>query len=580
MARRSRGDDGGFTLVEIMVALLILALGSAAVVPVLIVGSKAGHASKLNTQAKNLTQERMERMRDLQFHVEKQNGDFVDLLDLYYTNRSTSPTTTNYGTETRTGVWVGSGTPVNGEPVVPFYRVTINAIDGYPRFKQTVTTQFLQVNGAAVPETQFTVYNSQSEAADGPPALLVGVTVLTSWKQGSSTKSYRAYTRIADSRGSVSSLTSQGKATFLKVTSGAPDGRALTAKVGVASADGSQSTGSTATGSGNAGSASDSIAGEMEVANGVKTAPVTTNVTPATVAATKVGDGTCGWAAYGESQITNLSASITNGVPQVPSTVSTINPQPNQVTSGLYAAGGNNQCGLFAFNNHAVALQDDGYYPPLFLDDDDPLVYMSNAPGNARLATGSAWVDATSLVSNPHTVTSGAGASGSRQVEIFPSLWLVNGGSSRGLVNVTLNSSSIRCTTSVTVGATPVQSVSAAYDITIEYWRATNNIGGGAWTTVNSVWNGTASADPLAAINLNTTKVYENGAIVYYLSDFISSWGLTRSITLGSTNGVYSVDNVFSLATVPVRIAGAVLDPASSVGVELGHLSCAADDTR
>ena len=38
-------------------------------------------------------------MRDLQFHVERQNGPYVDLLDQYYTNRSTAAVTRTFGAE-------------------------------------------------------------------------------------------------------------------------------------------------------------------------------------------------------------------------------------------------------------------------------------------------------------------------------------------------------------------------------------------------------------------------------------------------------------------------------------------------
>jgi prepilin-type N-terminal cleavage/methylation domain-containing protein len=578
--RRMRGDEG-FSLVEIMAALLVLGLAAAAIIPVLIIGTKAGHFAKLNTQAKNLTQERFERMRDLQFHVEKQNGDFVDLLDQYYTNRSTTAVTRTYGSETLSGVWVNSGTPLPGEPAVPFYRVTIDAIDGYPEFSQTVTTQFLQVSGTAVPASLFPNYDSQVEANDGPPSLIVGVTVVTNWTQAGSSKSYRAYTRIADSRGSVSTLTSQGKGALLKVSSGAPDLRALSAEVGLANADGSQTTGSIATASGTAGTAKDSTDGTFEVANGVATSPVTTSSNTGPLSRDQVGDGACGWASFGASEVTNVSASITNGVPQVPSNVDTATPPANQVTAGLYA-NGSNTCGLFGFNNYAVGGQSSGYDPALGLVDSDPLVYMSSTGGSTRLATGSAWVNATdSVVSNPHTVTSGAGASSTRQIEIFPGLWFVNGGTSRGLVNVTLNSATIRCTTSVTVGSAAVQSVAAAYNVTVEYWRATNTSGGGQWVSNTYTWSGAASADPLASLDPATIEVYNNSATgqVLHLSDYISSWSLTRTLRLGATNGVYSLDNVFALATVPVRSAG-VPDPTSSVGVEIGSLSCAADDTR
>src|SRR3954466_2420663 len=95
-----------------MVAITLVAIAAGGAIPLLIVGMKAANNSKLQTQAKNLAQQRLESMRDLAFHVDRQNGPFVDLLDIYYTQVPAVAgivlTTTRAG-ETEKGTWVSGG---------------------------------------------------------------------------------------------------------------------------------------------------------------------------------------------------------------------------------------------------------------------------------------------------------------------------------------------------------------------------------------------------------------------------------------------------------------------------------------
>src|SRR4051794_13593341 len=154
---RSRStSDGGFTVIELLVALTVLALASAAMVPMMIVGSAAAAAARLHTQAKALAQQRIEQLHDLQFHVDRQNGPFVDLLDIYYTDLGTTAVSRTRGAETMLGQWVGSGAGTAGEPSTPFYRVKVASVPGYPKFSQTIDTQFLNTNGAVLPASGLT----------------------------------------------------------------------------------------------------------------------------------------------------------------------------------------------------------------------------------------------------------------------------------------------------------------------------------------------------------------------------------------------------------------------------------------
>src|SRR5512133_2127976 len=126
-------------------------------VPVFIGLIKATAVTKAHTQAKNLSQAQLDAMRDLRFHVDRQNGPFLDLLDIYYTNaNSASPVTTvTSGAQTLTGRYVATGGGSGGVPTAPFYQVTTGAIAGANGFSQTIDTQFLDPPGAPVAAARF-----------------------------------------------------------------------------------------------------------------------------------------------------------------------------------------------------------------------------------------------------------------------------------------------------------------------------------------------------------------------------------------------------------------------------------------
>ena len=133
LLRRRRDGEAGFTLVEIMVALTLVALAAAGSIPLFIIAAKASQTSRLNTQAKNLAQWRFESMRDLPFHVDRQNGPFVDLLDIYYTNLGTTSITRARANEVEVGHWVSGGASAP-HPGGPFYQVSVSSVPGYPSF--------------------------------------------------------------------------------------------------------------------------------------------------------------------------------------------------------------------------------------------------------------------------------------------------------------------------------------------------------------------------------------------------------------------------------------------------------------
>lgn len=85
---RRRTDEGGFTLIETLAALLVFGLVTVGIIPLMLASIRGSHYSRTATVAKNLVVEAIERARGLPFHRDVSGTDGnpkrVDLLDLYF----------------------------------------------------------------------------------------------------------------------------------------------------------------------------------------------------------------------------------------------------------------------------------------------------------------------------------------------------------------------------------------------------------------------------------------------------------------------------------------------------------------
>ena len=327
---RPRGEDG-FTLIEIMVAFGLLVIVMVSTLPVLVNMLRSTAVTKSHTQAKNLTQERLDQIRSLRFHVDRQNGPFLDLLDIYYTNAKSAgtPTTVVSGTGTLVGRYLASEGGMGGEPLAPYYRVTTGPIPGAQGYSQVITTQFLAADGSAVPAARFQdLYDSQIVGKDQSPSLLMGVTVITSWTLGTTTKKYSTSTRITDGRPQAPVIQSQARAVAVDVTSSAADGSTLELQAGVARLDGAQSSGSSVSGY---------VAGA--VATRTNVAPETGRVSQFALPSRPLssagstgprsfgnGSGGCSWWGFGKTNTSNVDGDVSGGLPKAPADVDAATP--------------------------------------------------------------------------------------------------------------------------------------------------------------------------------------------------------------------------------------------------------------
>src|SRR4051812_26001631 len=115
-----------------MVALSLLTVVMLAALPAFLGMLRSTGTTKMETQAKNLTQERLEQMRDLRFHVDRQNGPFLDVLDVYYTNAPVTPVTSTVTAGGLTGIYrkAANATDVGAPSVLPYYSVSTGPISG------------------------------------------------------------------------------------------------------------------------------------------------------------------------------------------------------------------------------------------------------------------------------------------------------------------------------------------------------------------------------------------------------------------------------------------------------------------
>lgn len=563
MTDRRRSDDGGFSLVEVIVAFAIFAIASAALLPLMVVAAKTASSAKLETQAKNLTQQQLERMRNLAFHVDHQNGDYVDLLDLYYSDLSTAASTltpssarssTPYGDADGQVVaqFVANPAGAGGRPTGPSYRIADLQLDGYPEFSLEIYTQFLRTTRTVA--AAGAGYNSQTSGLDAPPTQLVGITVLTTWNDSNGASSLRTYTEMAEDSGGGSRLATQSRATAVRVTGTDASGRALLAQAGVVQADGSVTTGSSATAAAEA-ARLEQIGVETQLG---RTASVSSPPNPSGTAGSSPSDpefriggsllAPCGWANVGPTRVAEVSATTGTTQPKAPSDggddVRAVGAK--RVQAGVLVNG--SPCGGYSFAVHP----DTNPLTGMGVDSSKPMVGLRDTGGSADLANAAAkaagQVSASGLVTLP-IFSSAYAAASAKTIDVLPLSGFAN-----GAIRVTLNSSSLTCVSSATTAG--------AYDLTVVH-------PGGTLTRTYSSTSGT----PVAALPDPATIPMTVGGVPRTLGDYLS-WELATGVNQGD-NGVSSFGPVLRVA-----IKASATGTTTDITIELGVLSCAADDRR
>ncbi|GAC1323683.1 MAG: hypothetical protein NVSMB13_03950 [Mycobacteriales bacterium] len=556
LARRlpsvSRTD--GFTLIEVLVAITLLAVVAAGLFPLLVTGVRASVAAKYNTQASNLSVERIEQMRNLTWHVAPSEGQYVDLLDSYFTDA--------------TNAHFDATHCVSGSYAAATYtcQVKLPPLAGTVVFGQVVQAQFLDDAGNLV--TPPTGYDSQVAGSDTPPANTLGVTVTTNWSQFGTSKSYTTYTRISAAAAGSPLIVSQARASALRVSSTVVDAAGIASTVqleaGAVNADGAQSTASSAAVSAAGATASQSTGATAVGASLTLRAPPNPPTgTVSTVSAKSLGTGCtmpASFVCFADTSVSGTeSALVSQGLPLV------ANP-PGTATGPLVASVLRENVGNalgFEFSN---APTDTG----LQLQTLSPMVFGSGVT-TSDVADTSAYLSATS--GPTHNVTSGVTTS-TQIVDVLPTTFtpLIRDTLNGGIVELALDNASLTCQTS---GGVPSYGTSS-YSVRARYWDVTAAAGLGAYSPWITVTNGSSGLPDASTISMGTNSL--TGA-VRHLSDYLT-WQALTSITQGGNSSTKtasaSLDGIIRIATAPTRSG----DPSSVINVSLGTLGCSVMDAR
>ena len=544
--RRREAADGGFTLLEVMVAIILLGIVAAGVVPLLVGTLKAANAAKLNTQAKNLAQAQIERMRNLPYHVAQSAGPYIDLLDMYYHDLGN-------GNDSKCGTGAGSYSAGTYTCVNP---VGLSQ-SGYTI---TVASQFLNKDRAVV--TPPTGYNSQSTSGqDVPPANTLGITVTVNWVQPSGTKSFSTFTEISNAPTGLPQTVAKVRDDSLVLNTAKDDSASpvlLKWEGGVVNADTSLSTGATANAqvqgaltTYSSGYSSTAQAAGTLIAPADQTSFTTVNGSPTAGQACTVDYVAC----FGNTQVSNVTGQASNGLPLVATSTSPATATLSR--NGSYGFWFSNvPVGSVQTKLTSLLVQDSSSVPSASSPTQlvrqvqgSPAAGYNVACGGAGTANSNVdFLTSTGYVSTvggtSHSVTSCATAT-SRRIDVMPTSFAPN-----GVVQILLNWADMSCTTS---GASGTAAVSPFYNATVSYWSAS----AGAYVPLTV--SNTQASDPLVASLLTVgpggAVVYNNNGNVLYLGQYIKSWSsgiFSGGAQAGNTiaRGDLSVVN---LTTVPTR---------------------------
>lgn len=532
-------SDEGFTLAEVITALMIFGVIAAALIPMLISATRLATIAKLSTQAKQLSVERVESMRNLPYYVAFDNGQYRDILDIYFRDLQAAGALEVNDPCTARAYIAASYT----------YRCTINPISGYAKFRQVIDVQFLTAERVVV--VPRATYNARLSNLDIPISSLLGITITTSWDAPGSAKSSVLRTEIANASPAARQVVSAAGATALKVASTLSSGQVVQLQAGMFNADGALSTAASAAHS-TVGAQAGYLSGTTVQGAAVSaSAPADENGGSSAAGTQRLDPANCFPVCFGNSSVTGDTWSkVSTGLPIVSTSASPA--EGRLLRSDVSDEGG------VAFSNATLGEQDSA----LMLNTTRPMVFFTDGASGDITAQGSGYLAATK---NPNSVRAHASAY-TRRLRVLPTTF-----ASDGLIRVRLNSASIDCNN---VGAAGV--VTAAWDVTVS-WYSNGSYVSQTLTQASA----TGLPDPSTIVVLSDNPLTIGVDESRRLDFWIDSWqGMFNGSPVVESTGRLaraSLPSVFSVTTKPTRGAA---EPASALGVEVGVLTCMAEDLR
>jgi len=550
-------------MIEVLVAITLLGLMGAATVPLLITSLRASVISKLDTGAKNLSQQRFELMRNLPFRIAYDPAitTGVDLLDTYFPNL-VAP---SGGFDT--AGYVTTQARRAGEPTAgAFYRAKFVQVLGTSTYTEYVATQFLTPDlNPKVAVTPPAGYSTTSTGNDRAPSTLVGVTVVTEWTYGTDSKRLTVYSEISDVAPGPPLVTLQARATALRVASTVGvgiDQTDLLLESGVVNIDGGLASGANAAATATGGFASSTPGVRVDGASASVSAPPD----QAAISATDNNYQDLTWqgdlvARVPRSTVSGVAAKTSFGDPIAGTSASPVTASAQGTYDMRFTNVPNIDEATFGF--------------------DPSNLYIARQPAGSTTLQARSTAYAGSVGGTAHSTSVGITAVTSI-VDVLQTVF-----APEGIVQMELISSALTCgSNGTTSSSVPAYSARIRFH-TYSYNPATPSVGTYAWSGWTAL-SGTQATDPLTTVNLTAGPGgvpvgYRNGRVLY-LGEYVQGMasmtasGLTAA-TVASSDGnrlEARPSALVSLSTVPLR-AGESL---SAVNVGLGVLSCLAEDNR
>ncbi|MGY2702100.1 type IV pilus modification PilV family protein [Nocardioides sp. HB32] len=259
--RYRQHPDGGFTLIEVIVAMGIFLVVTTALLPQFIAGIRSVSKADREGVTNGILQQQLERLRGLPYRVSLGSGEDgtdqpVDLLDLYFPNLTAPATglqcTVGAGLRMPTmadgpnyGTGYVSGAGCSYEPAAgAFYRTVKPTTDAeLGGIALVFDTQFVTGGSAANPTpavaTPRASYNSSHAITNYPPAPQVAVTVTVLYRDRGTVTSRSMTTQIAKHDSGPTLVRAKVDAAALTVTSQTVQGANESLSAGLLSIDGS-----------------------------------------------------------------------------------------------------------------------------------------------------------------------------------------------------------------------------------------------------------------------------------------------------------------------------------------------------
>lgn len=597
---RADREDAGFSLVEVVVAVGIVAVLVVATLPALLGGMKAGDAARRLTQAKSIALGEMERMRNLPFWVARNAGEFIDVLDRYYTDRTPPSAPPACGS---VDAWIAPAAGARGyvandaprcawEPPGAFFRSvrTGSTATGDDGFVVVVDLQFLTDTSPPVPVDPPADWTTQTVNRDRPPAQQVGATVTVFPAERTVRTPVQTHTQISRHEQAVTRIRASVDAAALQVgtsVSTAGEETPLTVSAGVLTLGSSTTYASSVDAVLSGVSAGLGTGQQARGATRSASAPPAVTATAVDLSSGGLDDGTCHLVCWGGTRVSEMPVSAAGGLPNAGSPGAPLTAMLKEPSSGgqalTVAAGAS---AAYRPNLSLVAPVVRARSGTVGTATTTACQALSSGTPARVAATG--WLRATSPTdAGSPSLVEACGTARLGVMAVLPTSFAPH-----GIIRLRLERVSASCRVSGSAHA-----ATSTVDYLASVWRWVPDSDSrddpvSDYQLVATISPSTAS-DVLAGVPLATTPVPGHGV----LGDWIAAWsnlapgGVRRETAAGSV--AVTVPGVVTVLTQPLRhrvdAAGALVrdgagdplvEPASTLSLTLGAVSCRAEDAR